>query len=150
MENKANGILDGAKWFGPTVVSEIRGKRTMAEPGVWAYDAEAVVSGNGEDTVYVHVNEYDMFKHYTVSKSSFFDSIESGTKMSDEECAAFDEEIAKIFTDGIENVDLDGGEDAAVDFIEEYSKLADAKQSKYYKVFDTLNKVITRMAKGLE
>lgn len=41
-------------------------------------------------------------------------------------------------------------EDPNAVFEEEYSKLSDAKDSAYYKVFDTLNKVITRLEKGLK
>ena len=59
-------------------------------------------------------------RHYTVSKTSIYD-----------------------FMTG-------NAEDPNAIFDEEYSKLSDAKDSAYYKVFDTLNKVITRMEKGLK
>ena len=59
-------------------------------------------------------------RHYTVSKKSIYD-----------------------FMTG-------KAEDLKTVFDEEYSKLSDAKGSAYYKVFDTLNKVITRLEKGLK
>ena len=59
-------------------------------------------------------------RHYTVSKTSIYDYM---TGKAEEPHAVFDEE---------------------------YMKLSDAKESKYYKVFDTLTKVITRMEKGLK
>ena len=100
-------------------VYEIRGKKSLAEPGMYGYDAEARVEDQFGDGVFVHVNAYDMFRHYTVAKESIFDGMTGD------------------------------GDMVETEFIEEYEKMTDAKNSMYAKVFDTLNKVITRMEKGL-
>ena len=101
-------------------INEIKAAKSFAGPGEWAIDAEATVfdTETGKE-LYVHVNDYDMFRHYTVSETSIYE-----------------------FMTG------DGDDPGAV-FTEEYGKFSDAKGSEYYKVFDTLNKVITRLAKGL-
>lgn len=123
---------------GAMMVVEIKAKRTMAGPGMDAFDAEAVVSETGKNDVYVHVNEYDMFKHYVVSEKSLMDTDENGNEMTDAEKEAFDEELARIIRDGV--VDSDVAIDS--EYIEEYSKLTDAKKSKYGDVFSSLSKVI--------
>lgn len=96
-------------------VIEVNAEKSFAGPGEWAYDAEACVKAPEGDTVYVHVNMYDMFRHYVVSKVSMMEDI------------------------------VDDSE-----FIEQYERMSDAKESKYYKVFDALNKVITMMTKDIE
>ena len=102
------------------VVCEIRGKMSYAGPGMWGYDAEARVEDHKGENR-VYVHVNDYeIRHYTVSKTSIYDYM---TGKAEEPHAVFDEE---------------------------YMKLSDAKESKYYKVFDTLTKVITRMEKGLK
>lgn len=99
---------------------QIRGKKSFAGPGMYGYDAEAKVVNEADEEIFVHVNMYEMFRHYTVSKTSTYDFMTSDADA----------------PDGIE-------------YMEEYTKLADAKSSVYYKVFETLNKVITRMQKPI-
>jgi len=49
----------------------INSKKTMAFPGVWGYDAEAMVaSPDSPEEVFVHVNNYDGMRSYTVAASS--------------------------------------------------------------------------------
>lgn len=100
-------------------VYEIRGKSSYAGPGMRGYDAEARVEDQYGNAVYVHVNDYES-RHYTVSKTSIYDYMTGKSE-----------------------------EDPNAVYDEEYEKLSDAKGSKFYKVFDTLNKVITRMERGL-
>lgn len=119
-------------------VVEVKAKRTMAGPGMDAFDAEAVVSEAGKDDVYVHVNEYDMFKHYTVSAKSLMDSEDDGQEMTEEEKEAFHQKIMQMISDCVVDSDVTDGSE----YIEEYSKLADAKKSEYGEVFSALSKVI--------
>lgn len=119
-------------------VVEVKAKRTMAGPGMDAFDAEAVVSEAGKADVYVHVNEYDMFKHYTVSVKSLMDSEDDGQEMTEEEKEAFHQKIMQMISDCVVDTDVTDGPE----YIEEYSKLADAKKSEYGEVFSALSKVI--------
>ena len=100
-------------------VWEVRGKKSFAGPGTWGYDAEAKVVNEQDEEVFVHVNAYDMFRHYTVSKVSVYDF---------------------MTTDDVEAPEK-------VEYLEEYETVADAKGSLYWKVFELLNKVVTRMQK---
>lgn len=101
-------------------VSEIRGRRTFAGPGSWALTAEARVYDDAGNMWFVMINEYDMFRHYTVSAVSTY-ALMTGE-------------------------DDEGPED--VEDVESYESLAETKSSQYAKVFDTLSKVITRLGKG--
>lgn len=95
-------------------VYSIQAKKTMAFPGVYGYDAEAMVAApNSADEIFVHVNSYDGMRSYTVAASSMMDG-------------------------------------DVPDFIEEYSKLDDAKESKYYGVFKALNAAIRVMVKDID
>ena len=131
-------------------VTSIIGRREMAAPGVYAYDAEAVVSKAGCDDVYVHVNEYDMFEHYVVSEKSLMDTEEADHEMTDAE----KEELTKEFSHMLEDFTNCNGTDAgpesnirsvSSEYIEEYTKLSQTKESEYYKVFQTLQKVVNLM-----
>jgi len=119
-EKKAKEILANMVWVRPDEVVSVRGTRTFAGPGMYACDAEATVRTSDGTEVYVHANAYDMFKHYTVSKTSIYDFLTGN------------------------------GDDPNAVFDEEYNRLADAKVSKYYKVIDMLAKVITRLERGIE
>ena len=101
-------------------VWQIRGKKSFAGPGMWGYDAEAKVVDENDEEIFVHVNAYDMFHTYTVSKTSVYDFMTSDAEPPEE-----------------------------VKNLEEYGNLKEAKASKYYKVFEALNKVITRMQKPI-
>ena len=96
-------------------ITEVNAKRSFAGPGVYAFDAEATIwDSDTGDEVYVHVNLYDMFRHYTVGNAS-----------------------------------LMGDDIVETEYSEEYERMSDAKGSEYYKVFDMLNKVLTRMEKSM-
>jgi len=123
-------------------VTSIIGRRKMAEPGVYAYDAEAVVSKAGCSDVYVHVNEYDMFKHYVVSEKSLMDADDSGNKMTDAEKEEFSQEIARMIRD----CEVDAEAVADAEYIEAYDSLAKSKGSEYYSVFTVLQKMVSLMA----
>lgn len=73
-------------------VYEIRGKSSFAGPGMRGYDAEARVEDQYGNTVYVHVNDYDM-RHYTVSKTSIYDFM---TGNAEDPEAVFDEEYERL------------------------------------------------------
>lgn len=133
-------------------VVEIKAKRTDAAPGMYGYDAEAVVTMESGEVVYVGVNEYDMFKHYTVSKDSLFDKM-TDTEVDEgpERDEAFDKWVESQFVgngDGsIPEASADGyGSSDVV----EYKSLADAKGTEYGKLFDLLNKTIAMMGTGIE
>ena len=100
-------------------VYEIRSKSSFAGPGMRGYDAEARVEDLYGNDVYVHVNDYES-RHYTVSKTSVYDFMTGKTD-----------------------------EDPNVVFDEEYDKLSDAKESKFFRVFNTLDNVIDLMEEGL-
>lgn len=97
------------------IIKELRGKLTMAGPGSWAFDAEAVVDDNGK-TVYVHANWYDDFKHYTVSTQSRFDFLAGNT---------------------------DDAPDGTV--LEEYKSLRGAAKSKYIAAIKAANAVMNSL-----
>lgn len=140
-------------------ITEIKGEKTFAGPGAWAYDAEAVVRDTETDSVmYVHVNEYDEFKCYAVSESSLMcdDLTGDGTDAKEPDYflktqKELDELVEKVKKEGPPAcVDKDGKPAYESPYIEEYHKLSEAKESAYYKVFETLNKVIARLQKGLD
>jgi len=123
-------------------VTSIVGRREMAEPGVYAYDAEAVVSKPDCADVYVHVNEYDMFKHYVVSEKSLMGADESDHEMTEAEKEAFSQEIARMIRD----CEVDAEAVADAEYIEAYDSLAKSKGSEYYSVFTVLQKMVSLMA----
>ena len=126
------------------------GDKKMVAPGVWAYDAEAIVERADESIVYVHMNEYDGMQHYTVSEESLysFDVEEPDEVEYDDEGEPVNvpfagdpdfEEQMNAFCAGAEVSD-------AVEYIEEYDNLTDAMQSAYGKVFGVLNEMTGLMA----
>ena len=123
-------------------VTTIVGRREMAAPGVYAYDAEAVVSKPDCADVYVHVNEYGMFKHYVVSEKSLMDADDSSHKMTDAEKEEFSQEIARMIRD----CEVDAEAVADAEYIEAYDSLAKSKGSEYYSVFTVLQKMVSLMA----
>ena len=123
-------------------VTSIVGRREMAAPGVYAYDAEAVVSKPDCADVYVHVNEYDMFKHYVVSEKSLMDADESDHEMTEAEKEEFSQEIARMIRD----CEADAEAVADTEYIETYDSLAKSKDSEYYSVFTVLQKMVSLMA----
>ena len=123
-------------------VTTIVGRREMAAPGVYAYDAEAVVSKPDCADVYVHVNEYDMFKHYVVSEKSLMDADESDHEMTEAEKEEFSQEIARMIRD----CEVDAEAVADTEYIEAYDSLAKSKDSEYYSVFTVLQKMVSLMA----
>ena len=97
-------------------VIEMRATRTLAGPGVYAYDAEAMVREHEtQKEVWLHVNWYDGMKHYTVCEKSMW---------------AF-----------MVNCEDDG--EGFPEYLEEYEKLSDAKKSEYGKVFAELNRMLS-------
>ena len=100
-------------------IYEIQSKSSYAGPGMRGYDAEARVEDQYGNAVYVHVNDYES-RHYTVSKTSVYDFMTGKTD-----------------------------EDPNAVFDEEYDKLSDANESKFFRVFNTLDKVIDLMEEGL-
>ena len=94
------------------IIKELKGKVTTGGPGMWAFDAEAIVEDNGK-TLYIHANWYDDFKHYTVSERSMFDFMTGAS-----------------------------GEDPEVQYLEEYQSLRGAAKSKYYSAIKAANAVI--------
>lgn len=131
-------------------VVEIRGKKSFAGPGVYGYDAEARVALEDGSELYVGVNEYDDFRHYTVSGKSVYDEMTgTGTVERDEKFEAW---VAsqRVGYDGplVENpIAVDDG-NAGDGFLEEYGKLSETKDSKYHDVFVLLNKMVRMMEKG--
>lgn len=100
-------------------VVEIKGKAVLSGPGMYGYAAEAVVYGEDNQAVYVQVNAFESFRSYTVADKSNWAYMVEST-----------------------------GEPVE-DFKEEYETLVDAKESEYYKVFETLSEVVTRMENGI-
>ena len=101
-------------------VKEIRGKKTMAEPGVFGYDAEAAVSGPDGKEVYVCVNSFDSERQYMVSRTSVYDYMAGD------------------------------GDEPDMDFVEEYETFEDTKESAYRGVFELLDCIVTAMEEGVE
>ena len=131
-------------------VTSVVGRREMAAPGVYAYDAEAVVSKPDCADVYVHVHEYDMFKHYVVSEKSLMDTEEADHEMTDAEKEELTKEFSRMLEDFTNCNGNDAGSESNItsfssEYIEAYTKLAQAKGSEYYKVFQTLQKMINLM-----
>ena len=54
-------------------IYSIKAERTMAEPGILAFDAEARVLTDERGELYVSVNRFDGDTHYGVSDISFID-----------------------------------------------------------------------------
>ena len=102
-----------------TIIS-MRAARTFAGPGMYAVDAEAQVRQEDQSIVYVHINAYDMFRHYTVSKTSIYDFMTNATE-----------------------------EDPEAEFEEEYSSLKETQASAYAKVFKALSSVISQIGKAI-
>lgn len=128
-----------------TEVIEIRGKKSFAGPGAYGYDAEAKVVDNGQE-LYVSINVYDDFRHYTVSKESVFEAM-SGTieETEDEPLFAGDPDFLEKADKYLEeHKDIKGPE-----YIEYYESAGDAKASKYWKAFETLQKVVLRLMDGV-
>ncbi|MDO5520826.1 MAG: hypothetical protein Q4G58_10085 [bacterium] len=73
-------------------IIETRSKKTPAGPGLWGYDAEAVVEDQGQ-VLYIHANYY-MGDHYTVSSESMFDYMTGETE--EEPYAEFIEEYEDL------------------------------------------------------
>ena len=103
-----------------TIIS-MRGTRTFAGPGMYAIDAEAETRTDSGETLYVHINDYDSFRHYTVSKTSICD-----------------------FMTG------ESAEDPDAKFTEEYTSLKETKDSEYTKVFKTLSAMASQIGKDLD
>lgn len=152
-------------------VVDIRTERTLAAPGVYAIDAEATVRDvETRELVYVNVNWYGDFKHYTVSKDSVVSFMErvsadwyeqsslGGLVPSEEEPPAFTGELPESFSDflsGEDYLESHDGEETEPDedfpkFIEEYSRLSDTKQSEYGRVFEVLNRLVSLMSEIIE
>ena len=137
----------------PVYVMEVRGKRTFAGPGMWAFDAEARVVDRDETELYVSVNVYDAFKHYKVSRTSTFDAECGGCPDDAEPDEEFEKWVAAQIVgnkndpalDGKEGADLTVAEQADTDTIESYDRQTEAKASRFWKVFAVLDKVIDRM-----
>lgn len=128
-------------------VYRIRAARTFAGPGSWAGDAEAMVVLDDDSEVFVHVNDYAGMQHYTVSKESIFDEL---TGSDDSEPTG--EENDEWIKDMVAGKDFEVPEtpDEPSKFIEEYSKLSEAKESEYYKVFQFLKKSVNMVLSGIE
>lgn len=139
------------------VVTELKANRTYAGPGVYAFDAEAVVLDTETDqTVYVHVNLYDGFENYTVSESSLWDDVDDDDETGDvvelfdpNTTFTVDPEIAErinaMTPEQLAEVERTGRfpwDDEDSRYIEEYDKLSKTKQSAYSKVFAELSKMI--------
>ena len=65
-------------------IETINAARSFAGPGVYGYDAEAKVVDVTGGMVYVHVNVYDDFKHYTVSNESTFGAMTENGEIDDD------------------------------------------------------------------
>ena len=153
-------------------IIDIRTDRTLAAPGVYAFDAEAKVRDlETQEVVYVHVNWCDDFKHYTVSKESvslFMTTCKIGMEEQQslgglvpyEEEPLFSDKAPELITDFLAGEDYledhpDGVDDEDTDddfpkFIEEYDRLADTKKSAYRRVFDLLNRAVSLMSETIE
>ena len=119
-------------------VVSIVGKKSFAGPGVYGYDAEAEVVVD-DVTVYVVVNNYDGYTHFTVSEKSIF---------AEEEDDGEDFEVPFIGDPDYEAKAAKFTGESREEYIEYYTNADDAKLSKYRKVFATLGKVIDRMMVG--
>lgn len=149
-------VVEGTKI--PMVIVEMKATRTLAGPGVYGIDAEAIVrDARTREVVYVYVNWYDGFKNYTVSRDSMWEYM-TGGETSPEDA------VEELFPDGenpyfIGNI-VDGelppwpedtGDDRGEpDYLEHYEKLTDAKKSAYWHVFRVLNQMCKLMDGGAE
>lgn len=131
-------------------ITEIKAKRSFAAPGEYAYDAEAIVTDESGKEVYVHVNAYDMFRHYTVKEESIWNFMTCDER---DDADDAQEELFAGDPDFDEKLMAWDGKESSIDepkFIESYTRLVDAKKSEYGKVFDVLAKVVTRMESGID
>ena len=103
------------------MIISMRGTRTFAGPGVYAIDAEAEVRVDNGETVYVHINDYDGFRHYTVSKTSIYDFM-TGESDTDPEAV----------------------------FTEEYTSLKETKTSEYARAFKALSAMVSQIGKDAD
>lgn len=53
-------------------IQSMRAGRVLSCPGVYGYDAEAVMVNDGKE-LYAHVNQYNGMMNYTVSEKSIYD-----------------------------------------------------------------------------
>ena len=103
------------------MIISMRGTRTFAGPGVYAIDAEAEVRVDSGETVYIHINDYDSFRHYTVSKTSIYDFM----------TGASDTDPEAVFT-------------------EEYTSLKETRNSEYAAVFKALSAMVSQIGKDAD
>lgn len=170
MDTRKNSDGNELNGTNTITVCEVRGKRTMAAPGVYGYDAEARVICPDGTELYVSVNKYDEFKHYTVGKSSAYDVMAGKTSVYDvmagegsgapERDEAFEKWVASQFVgytgEPVEcplegdTVEVCGGITPGESlYLEYYTKLSETKASAYHKVFKTLQEVINRLVDGV-
>lgn len=129
-------------------VSEIRGMRTFAGPGVYGYDAEAAVRDEDGKTLYVYVNGYEGLRHYVVAEKSLYDEMTAIPVVAGNEDMPpliTDPEFERKMTDWLGKWG-EAGEDG---YVEEYRRLSDARESAYYDVFLVLSRMIGLMEKGI-
>lgn len=131
-------------------ITEIKAKRSFAGPGMYGYDAEATVVDETGKEVYVHVNAYDSFRHYTVQKESIWDFMAGNVEVDTNDMEKMPFFGDPDFDEKLKELDGDEPDGNDTKRIEEYGRLSDAKGSEYYKVFEALNKSIALMEKGVE
>ena len=100
-------------------VTDLKGAVTTAGCASYGYDAEATVEEGIGNVKYVHANLWEDELTFTVSSTSYFDYM-TGDKR----------------------------KEPLVMFDEEYIGLDEAVDSKYYKVMQTLDQMITLMSEG--
>lgn len=125
-------------------VYTVKANHKMVAPGVWAFDAEAMVTGpDVDEEVYVAVSEYDGATNLTVGNKSIMED-DGGAESSVEENRALWESVQKWMDSGCPAPDGDAAD--GDEFAEHYSSLAAAKKSAYYPVFKMLVDLLDEMS----